>query len=69
MQNRITALLLLLAGNGWGARLSPSAQQAYEVYVANIEARLARQHARPETYLAVLAAGDFTKIGRPADVG
>ena len=66
MQNRITATLLLLAANCWAARLSPSAERAYEGYVANIEARLARQHARPETYLATLTAGDPKKIERPA---
>jgi hypothetical protein len=53
MQNRITATFLLLAANCGAARLSPSAERAYEIYVANLESRLVRQHARPETYLAV----------------
>jgi hypothetical protein len=45
------------------ASLSPSAEGAYDIYVARIEARLARQHARPETYLAVLTAdvGDHNR--------
>src|SRR5436309_2621072 len=53
---RITVTLLLLAANCGAARLSPSAERAYESYVADLEARLARQHARPETYLAALTA-------------
>ena len=67
MQNRITAMFLLLAANCGAASLSPSAERAYEIYVANIEARLARQHARPETYLAVLTAdaGDPNRFERP----
>lgn len=66
MRNRITATLLLLAANCGAARLSPSAERAYEVYVAQVEARLARQHARPETYLMVLTGGDSNKFERPA---
>ncbi|HTM13245.1 MAG TPA: hypothetical protein VL127_10040 [Bryobacteraceae bacterium] len=58
MRNRITATLLLLAANCGAARLSPSAERAYKIYVAELEARLARQHARPETYLAVVSADD-----------
>jgi len=54
---RITVTLLLLAANCGAARLSPSAERAYESYVADVEARLARQHGRPETYLAALTAG------------
>jgi hypothetical protein len=45
------ALILVMAVNCLGARLSPAAERAYEIYVANVEARLARQHAPPETYL------------------
>jgi hypothetical protein len=52
MQNRKTAMFLLVAVNCVGASLSPSAEQAYRVYVSNVEARLASQHARPDTYLA-----------------
>jgi hypothetical protein len=51
MQNRKTPLFLLLAVNCVGASLSPSAERAYGIYVSNVEARLARQHARPGTYL------------------
>ena len=56
MQTRITATVLLLAANCGAASLSPSAERAYQTYVANIEARLVRQHARPETYIAVLSS-------------
>ncbi len=55
MQNGMTAIFLLMASNSVAARLSPEVDRAFEMYVANIEARLARQHARPETYLAVVA--------------
>jgi len=58
MQSRIAAMFLFLAANCGATRLSPSAERAYEIYVAHVESRLARQHARPEPYLAVLAAGD-----------
>jgi hypothetical protein len=53
MQNAMTAIFLLLASNGAAARLSPSAEHAFESYVVNLEARLAQQHAKPETYFAV----------------
>jgi hypothetical protein len=60
MQNGKPAVLVLMsmvaASNGSAARLSPAAEQAFESYVVNLEARLARQHALPETYLAVLLA-------------
>jgi len=65
MQNRITATFLLLAANCGAARLSPYAERAFQIYVADLESRLVRQHARPETYLAVdrldlpLASGDI----------
>jgi hypothetical protein len=44
-----------------GSRLSPAAlpsqpaERAFESYVANLEGRLARQHANPEHYTAVLS--------------
>jgi hypothetical protein len=67
MQNRTTAMFLLLAANGAAARLNPAADRGYETYVANVEARLARQHAKPETYLTVLAAdaGDSNALAPP----
>src|SRR4051812_3495382 len=54
MQNRTTALFLIAAVSCRAASLRPSAERAFESYVAKIEARLARQHARPETYLTAL---------------
>jgi hypothetical protein len=57
MQNRITATFVLLAANCGAARLSPSAERAFDLYVVNVESKLVRQHARPETYLAVQTAG------------
>jgi hypothetical protein len=63
MQKRTTATVFLLAVNCGAATLSPSAEGAYDIYVARIEAKLARQHARPETDLAVLTAdvGDHNR--------
>ena len=55
MKNGTTAIFLLMASNCVASRLSPQADRAFENYVANLEARLARQHERPETYLAVVA--------------
>jgi hypothetical protein len=57
MKNRKSAMLLFIAANCMGASLSPSAEQAYAVYVSHVEARFARQHARPDTYIA-MSAGD-----------
>lgn len=67
MKKRIMATVLLLAVNCGAASLSPAAERAYDVYVAKIEARLARQHAKPETYLAALTAdaGDPQEFERP----
>jgi hypothetical protein len=53
MQNRITALVILLTVDCWAAHLTPSAEEAYALYVAKVEARVAREHAKPEPYLAV----------------
>jgi hypothetical protein len=73
MRNRLAATLLILATNSGAASLSPSAERAYEIYVANIEARLSWQHARPETYLTLLASdgGDkdrFARARMPGDI-
>jgi hypothetical protein len=61
MQNRKSAMFLVVAANCMGASLSPSAERAYAVYVSKVEARLAMQHASPDSYLAVGAreAGHF----------
>ena len=77
MRNRIAAIFLFLAANCEAANLSASAEHAYEIYVANLEARLERQHARPETYLALLAAnaanvanaGDSSRFDGPMTPG
>jgi hypothetical protein len=47
-------MFLLLAAHGAAARLNPPAQRAFEGYVADLEARLVRQHTGTETYLAAL---------------
>jgi len=67
MRNRIAATFFFLAANCGAVHLNPSAERAYDVYVDNIEARLTRQHAKPETYLAMLApdAGDHSRFARP----
>jgi hypothetical protein len=52
------AMFVVMAANCMAARLSPLADQAFERYVATVEARLEKQRARPETYLAVLNAED-----------
>ena len=36
------------------ARLSQPAEQAFETYITNLETRLARQHAGPDTHVAML---------------
>lgn len=71
MQSRIMTTSLLLAMNCGAAGLNPSAERAYEIYVDSIESRLARQHARPETYLAVppAHAGAPGKSERPMTAG
>jgi len=42
------------------ARLTPPAARAFDAYIANLETRLAAQHARPETYLGILEGGVVT---------
>ncbi len=61
MRDRTAVALLILAMKCGAASLSPAAEQAYDVYVVKIEARLAKQHAKPETYLAVLDRDRFTR--------
>jgi hypothetical protein len=53
MRNSTTATFLIMSLNCAAAQLSPSTERAFYRYVANLETRLARQHAGPETYLAV----------------
>jgi hypothetical protein len=53
MQNGMTAMFFLMASSSIAAQASPPAERAFESYIANLEARLALQHAEPETYLAV----------------
>jgi len=57
MQNGLTAMFFLMASSCLAAQVSPPAESAFESYVANLEARLERQHAKPETYLAMLTPG------------
>ncbi|HZD31844.1 MAG TPA: hypothetical protein VE779_09300 [Candidatus Angelobacter sp.] len=46
--------LIALAIPGSAAHLGSAARQSFDRYVATVEARLARQHAIPDTYLAAL---------------
>lgn len=48
---RAAAAILLSAVLSPAARLTPPAERAFTDYTAAIEARLARQHARPDTYV------------------
>ena len=52
---RVATWLLCGAACSPAAHLTAPAQQAFEAYVANVEKRLAGQHANPDTYLAVLS--------------
>jgi len=56
MQNGLKAFFFFLGSNCLASQVSPPAEVAFQSYIANLEARLARQHAKPETYLAVLSA-------------
>lgn len=49
----MAAILLLAPCLSPAARLSPVANRAFDNYVAGVEARLARQHARADTYMGV----------------
>ncbi|HEY6341643.1 MAG TPA: hypothetical protein VIY49_09140 [Bryobacteraceae bacterium] len=53
----LAPIFLLGAVNGAAAQLTPSAAQAFQGYVADVEARLVRQHAQTKTYLATLDVG------------
>jgi hypothetical protein len=50
-----TAIFLLGATLSAAPRPSQLAEHAFESHIANLEARLARQHASPDTFIAVLS--------------
>jgi hypothetical protein len=50
----IAAVVFLLSAPGAAARLDPSGRSAFDEYTAAVEARMERQHASPETFIAVL---------------
>ena len=60
IQFQMAAMLALAAANCPAARLRPAAEQAFAAYITSLEARLDRQHASPETYLATLG-GEATR--------
>lgn len=66
MQLRIIAAIFLVGGaQAPAARLSPSAERAFDDYVAGMETRLASRHARPATYLSVFnTAADRAAVER-----
>jgi len=57
------AVILLGPALSPAARLSQPAEHAFDAYIANLEARLARQHAGPDTYVAVLARNGASPAG------
>jgi hypothetical protein len=50
------ATILALALPCWSARLTVPANQAFDAYAATLEKRLAQQHSRPATSLAVIGS-------------
>jgi hypothetical protein len=54
MRNGLNMIFLLTAASCEAARLRPSANRAFESYVADLESRLVRQHAGTKTHLAGL---------------
>lgn len=52
---RMVAFFLLGPALCSAARLSQTAESAFETYITSLELRLAKQHAWTNTYLAVLA--------------
>ena len=71
MRNGIALLFSLVAANCAATQLTPSTERVFESYVANVEARLAMQHAKPETYLAAVPtdANDRNAWERRLDSG
>jgi hypothetical protein len=57
MRLRALATVLLLAAPCFAARLHQPTQRAFDDYAAQVETRLARQHATSKTYLAALNVG------------
>jgi hypothetical protein len=57
MKQELAAIFLMGAVNCAAAQLTPSAAQAFQGYVAEVEARLVRQHVQTQTYLAALDVG------------
>ncbi len=58
MRGPITAILLLAPMRSPAADLGRSAKLAFESYATDLENRLARQHAHPDTCIAMLAGGN-----------
>jgi hypothetical protein len=54
MARKIVVAVLLMRSTCYGAQLTPAANAAFGQYIASLEARLARQHAAPDTHLAML---------------
>ena len=51
------AAILFLATSSSAAHLDPGGQQAFDEYIATLEARMERQHDSSETFIAVLNGG------------
>jgi len=58
---RMAAAFFWVAVFGQAARLTPGADQAFAIYIANQEARLVGQHSSVERYLAVLHGDAATR--------
>lgn len=54
MNFRTATVFLLSMASGSAAQLSPPAERAFQTYIATLEARLERQHSRPDTFVAGL---------------
>jgi hypothetical protein len=56
VRSNLTTVAVFLLGSALApaARLSQPAEHAFETYITNLETRLARQHAAPDTFVAVL---------------
>ena len=64
MKIRVAGALLLVAARCPAALLSRPAEQAFAAYITDLEARLARQHAGANGYLAALQAGAGPQVER-----
>lgn len=66
-KSRILSAVLLVAGSAGASHITPAAERGFQTYIREVEARLGRQHASPQTYIAGLGREGESTLG-PGEV-